>query len=268
MTANAVTPAIDSNTGTQELVRQSQVAYDAGQDRRWAGLLWAAMEKAILELAKSRGIPDARTTVLLKQLDQLDVRPWDEYFSASLGSLIMLRTHYQLGVAESYWWDDLNTDAVAFIAFCHNAAAPENAAHWNPTLSPTKHWEDLPRVVKPDIEIDPQAEIMDLVERAQAAYDAGQDREWAGVLWRAGERAVRELAQSRGIPPDDSIIALLKQLDMQDTTVRDGYYCSHIGGLIMLRTHYQLGVVESYWWEDLHRDIIACITEFAAAAGN
>ena len=51
----------------------------------------------------------------------------------------------------------------------------------------------------PKIEIDPQAETMALVKQAQAAYAAGQDREWSGVLWMAGERAVRELAQSRGI---------------------------------------------------------------------
>ena len=51
----------------------------------------------------------------------------------------------------------------------------------------------------PKIEIDPQAETTALVKQAQAAYAAGQDRDWAGALWLAGERAVRELAKSRGI---------------------------------------------------------------------
>lgn len=111
------------------------------------------------------------------------------------------------------------------------------------------------------VEIGTQAETMALVEQAEAAYAAGQDREWAGVLWQAGERAVRELARSRDIAPADSIVALLNQLDQQDKTARDGYYSRQLGGLLMLRTHYQLGVLEPYWWEDLHRDIVAYIKE-------
>ena len=118
----------------------------------------------------------------------------------------------------------------------------------------------------PKIEIDPQTETLALVKQAQAAYAAGQDREWAGALWLAGERAVRELAKSRGIPLAGSIVALLEQLDRQDKTVRDGYYSRQLWGLLMLRTHYQLSVLESYWWEDLHHDIIAYITECRAAA--
>ena len=116
------------------------------------------------------------------------------------------------------------------------------------------------------IEIDPQAGTMELVKQAQAAYDAGRDREWAGALWLAGERAVRELAKSRGVATDDSIVAILKQLDQQDKTVREGYYSRQVSGLLMLRTHYQLGALESYWWEDLHADIIAYINDCHAAA--
>ena len=111
------------------------------------------------------------------------------------------------------------------------------------------------------VEIGTQAETMALVEQAEAAYAAGQDREWAGVLWQAGESAVRELARSRDIAPADSIVALLNQLDQQDKTTRDGYYSRQLGGLLMLRTHYQLGVLEPYWWEDLHHDIVAYIKE-------
>ena len=80
------------------LVKPVLTAYTAGQDRQWAGLLWTAMEKAIRELAHSRGISGVDNVAILKRLAQLDVRPRDGYFSASLSSLIMLRTHYQLGV--------------------------------------------------------------------------------------------------------------------------------------------------------------------------
>ena len=123
MTANTTTAAIDPNAETMSLVKQAQTAYAAGQDRQWAGLLWTAMEKALRELAQSHGIPEANNTVILKQLDKLAVGPSDEYFSSAIGSLLMLRTHYQLGVLESYWWEDLHADMVAFIKFCNNAAA-------------------------------------------------------------------------------------------------------------------------------------------------
>ena len=260
MTANTAIAAIDPNAETLALVKQAQTAYAAGQDRQWAGLLWTAMEKALRELAQSRGIPEANNTVILKQLDKLAVGPSDEYFSSAIGSLLMLRTHYQLGVLESYWWEDLHTDAVAFITLCHNAAAPGNTANLKPTLpSPKPPPDSIPMATHPKIEIDPQAETMALVKQAQAAYAAGQDRQWAGLLWTAMEKAIRELAHSRGISGDDNV-ATLKRLDQLDVRPRDGYFSASLSSLIMLRTHYQLGVLESYWWEDLHADAVAFIT--------
>ena len=109
---------------------------------------------------------------------------------------------------------------------------------------------------------------MALVEQAQAAYDAGRDREWAGALWMAGEQVVRELAKARGIAADGDIVGVLERLDEQDDTVQDDYYGRELGGLLMLRTHYQLGALESYWWEDLHNDIVAFITECYADSGQ
>ena len=108
--------------------------------------------------------------------------------------------------------------------------------------------------------------VMDLVEQAQAAYDAGRDREWAGALWMAGERVVRELAEARGIASDGSIVAVLKQLDERDEKGRGRFYSRELGGLTMLEIHYHRGMLESYWWEDLHNDITAFITECHAAA--
>ena len=108
------------------------------------------------------------------------------------------------------------------------------------------------------VEIDPQAGTLELVQQAQAAYDAGRDREWAGALWLAAERAMRELAQSRGIS-GDSAVEILARLDSLDDRPRDGYFSGALGGVGMLRTHHQLGVLESYWWEDLHADMVAFI---------
>ena len=107
---------------TLALLQQAQAAYDAGQDRQWAGLLWTAMEQVIRELAESHGIPKTNHTVILQQLDRMGVGPSDEYFSSAIGSLLMLQTHYRLGVLESYWWEDLHADMVAFIKLCHDAA--------------------------------------------------------------------------------------------------------------------------------------------------
>ena len=115
-------------------------------------------------------------------------------------------------------------------------------------------------------EIAPPAETLALLQQAQAAYDAGRDREWAGALWLAGERAVRELAKRRGIPFDGDIIAILKHLDQYDAKTRDDYYIVKLSGLMMLETHYRLGVLEPYWWEDLHSDVIAFIAYCHAAA--
>ena len=103
--------------------------------------------------------------------------------------------------------------------------------------------------------------VMDLVEQAQAAYDAGRDREWAGALWMAGERVVRELAEARGVVADGSIVGILEELDRQDGTGRDGYHLSAFGSLMMLQTHYQLGVAPAYWWQWLHERTIAFIAE-------
>ena len=116
------------------------------------------------------------------------------------------------------------------------------------------------------VAIDPQAGAMELVQQAQAAYDAGRDREWAGALWLAGERAVRELAKQRGIPASGDLIDVLKRLDQRDAKTRDDYYIVKLSGLMMLETHYRLGALESYWWEDLHSDVIAFIAHCHAAA--
>ena len=113
--------------------------------------------------------------------------------------------------------------------------------------------------------VHPEKGAMALVEQAQAAYDAGRDREWAGALWMAGERVVRELAEARGIVADGSIVGILEELDRQDGTGRDGYHLSAFGSLMMLQTHYQLGVAPAYWWQWLHERTIAFIAECHAA---
>ncbi len=113
---------IDPQAGTMELVQQAQTAYDAGRDREWAGILWTAAERAMRELAQSRGISGDSAVDILARLDSLDDRPRDGYFSNALGGVGMLRTHYRLGALESYWWEDLHTDTVEFIKVCHDAA--------------------------------------------------------------------------------------------------------------------------------------------------
>ena len=113
---------IDPQAGTLELVKQAQAAYDEGRDREWAGILWTAAERAMRELAHSRGISGDSAVEILTRLDELEGKPWDRYFISTHGGIIMLRTHYQLGVLESYWWEDLHADTVEFIKVCHDAA--------------------------------------------------------------------------------------------------------------------------------------------------
>ena len=113
---------IDPQAGTMELVKQAQAAYDAGRDREWAGILWTAMEKAMRELAEAHGISGDGAVEILARLDEVEDKPWCRYFISTHGGIIMLRTHYQLGVLESYWWEDLHADMVAFIKICHDAA--------------------------------------------------------------------------------------------------------------------------------------------------
>ena len=113
---------IDPQAGTMELVQQAQAAYDAGRDREWAGILWTAMEKAMRELAEAHGISGDGAVDILARLDEVAGKTRDRYFSSALSNLIMLRTHYQLGVLEYYWWDHLHTDTVEFIKVCHDAA--------------------------------------------------------------------------------------------------------------------------------------------------
>ena len=111
----------------------------------------------------------------------------------------------------------------------------------------------------------PEGGTLALVEQAQAAYDAGRDREWAGALWMAGEQVVRELAKARGIAAVGSIAGILDELDRQDGAVGDGYHSRAFGSLMMLQTHYQLGVAPAYWWQWIHEHTIAFIAECHAA---
>ena len=113
---------INPRAGTLALLHQAQAAYDAGRDREWAGILWTAAEQAVRELSQSRGISGDNNVEVLARLDALVDKPWDRYFSSALSNLLMLRTHYRLGVLESYWWEHLHTDTIAFIKICHDAA--------------------------------------------------------------------------------------------------------------------------------------------------
>ena len=254
--------------GTLALVEQAQAAYDAGRDREWAGALWMAGEGAVRELAKARGIAaDGDIVAVLERLDEQDDTGRGDYYGRELGGLLMLRTHYQLGALESYWWEDLHNDIVAFIAECHAGSGRDGgAAIRGLRCSISARAEEVSEMTTdPKAAVHLETGILALVKQAQAAYDAGRDREWAGALWMAGEGAVRELAKVRGIAAEGSIVAVLKQLDEQDEKGRGRFYSRELGGLTMLEIHYQRGVLESYWWEDLHNDITAFITECHAA---
>ena len=112
---------------------------DAGDDRQWAGNLWAAVRLTFLDLAarhdlasedfiadaKAGNVDDTEYIPIAKALDEMDI-PGDKkrhyrHYRGKLGGGNSLGDHQRIGIYKDYWWEDIHSDTLAFITECYDA---------------------------------------------------------------------------------------------------------------------------------------------------
>ena len=101
---------------------------------------------------------------------------------------------------------------------------------------------------------------LDYTHAAHKQLAAGNEREAAGLLWKAAEATFLDLARKRGIECDGNLIELAKALDAKGA-VRRGYYSVRLGGMSLLRDHAKHDVLESWHFLDVYRDTLDFILE-------
>lgn len=120
-----------------ELVARARQLLDAGDDRQWAGTLWAAVRLAFLDLAvrhdlagedfiadaKTGSIDDDEYIPIAKALDAMDTSGRKLHYRGNLCGGGGLREHQRIGIYKDYWWEDIHTDTLAFIAECYDTAS-------------------------------------------------------------------------------------------------------------------------------------------------
>ena len=124
-----------------ELVAQARKQLDAGDDRQWAGNLWAAVRLTFLDLAARHDlasedfiadakagnvdddeyIPIAKTLDEIKDLDASGAKRHPRHYRLALGSGLALRDHQQIGIFKEYWWEGSHESAGEFIDECYDA---------------------------------------------------------------------------------------------------------------------------------------------------
>ena len=123
-----------------ELVARARQYLDAGDDRQWAGALWAAIRLTFLDLAarhdlageefiadsKAGQVDDDEYIPIAKALDAMDkpdgsgAKRHPRHYRLVLGSGVALRDHQILGIFKEYWWEDLHADTLEFMGECYD----------------------------------------------------------------------------------------------------------------------------------------------------
>ena len=130
------------NATPLELVARARQQLDAGDDRQWAGTLWAAVRLAFLDLAvrydlaseefvadaKAADVDDDAYIPIATALDEMSKpdasggKRHPRHFRLVLGGSFALRTHQVMGTLKDYWWEGSQEDTAAFIDECYDAA--------------------------------------------------------------------------------------------------------------------------------------------------
>ena len=96
---------------------------------------------------------------------------------------------------------------------------------------------------------------LDYTHAAHKQLAAGNEREAAGLLWKAAEATFIALGRERGIEHDGDLIKLAKALEA-DGSVRKGYYRVRLGGISLLHDHADMDVLESWQVMDVYADAL------------
>ena len=106
----------------------------------------------------------------------------------------------------------------------------------------------------------PKMTALDYTHAAHQQLAAGNEREAAGLLWKAAEATFLDIARKRGIEPNGSLIELAKALEA-DGSVRKGYYSVRLGAMSTLRVHAEQDVLERWDLMALYEDSLDFILE-------
>ena len=101
---------------------------------------------------------------------------------------------------------------------------------------------------------------LDYTHAAHKQLAAGNEREAAGLLWKAAEATFIDLGRERGIEHDGDLIKLAKALDAKGAASKR-YHRSRLGGISLLRDHAKYEVLESWYFIDVYRDTLDFILE-------
>ena len=82
---------------------------------------------------------------------------------------------------------------------------------------------------------------------------AGNEREAAGLLWKASEVTFLDLAHRRGIECDGNLIELAKTLDANGAVTKR-YRRSRLGEVFLLRDRAEMDLLESRHFGDVYED--------------
>lgn len=109
----------------------------------------------------------------------------------------------------------------------------------------------------------PEMTALDYTHAAHKQLAAGNEREAAGLLWKAAEATFLNLASDRDIECDGSLIELAKTLEA-DGSVREGYYSLRLGAMSALRVHAEQDVLGRWDLMVLYEDSL----DFILGANN
>ena len=101
---------------------------------------------------------------------------------------------------------------------------------------------------------------LDYTHAAHKQLAAGNEREAAGLLWKATEATFLDLGRQRGLECDGSLIELAKALDAKGA-VSKRYHRSRLGGASLLRDHAKYEALDSWYFKDVYRDTLEFILE-------
>ena len=101
---------------------------------------------------------------------------------------------------------------------------------------------------------------LDYTHAAHKQLAAGNEREAAGLLWKAAEATFIDLGRERGIEHDGNLIELAKALDAKGAASKR-YHRSRLGGISLLRDHADMDVLESWQVMDVYADALEFILE-------
>ncbi len=96
---------------------------------------------------------------------------------------------------------------------------------------------------------------LDYTHAAHKQLAAGNEREAAGLLWKAAEATFLDLARKRGIECDGSLIELAKALDAKGAVTKR-YHRSRLGEVFLLRDHAELDLLERWHLMGVYEDAL------------